>query len=353
MRYQPSTRTKRRILKGRETMTGGQHHHAHAEQGGGDDEVDDEEGDEHDEAHLEGCLQFADGEGGNEDVGGDVVRAVRLGAAGELEEEGEVLLAGLLEHELAKGGFAALEGLLLGDGAGEVGLDRLVVDGLDLGGHDEGGEEEGHPDENLVRRQLGDADGVPDEGEDDDDAGEGGDHHEDGGGEGEDGDEDEELDRGGDVAGVLGERCRVLRRGRLTGGGRLLDAAGEEDEREAEEGEGEEDAPSAAGFLAVRHAGPRWERVRPAYRRRGAGLNPENPTGAGAVPSRAAGSNPDPGPGKRLSLAARLGADDGLAGGALFAPAERFEQLGGEVAEGGGGRSSRRRRRGRARPLRG
>jgi hypothetical protein len=56
-------------LKGREIRTGGEHHHAHADEQAGDDHVDYEEGQVDAEAHQEGGLEFAEHVGRDEGGG--------------------------------------------------------------------------------------------------------------------------------------------------------------------------------------------------------------------------------------------------------------------------------------------
>src|SRR4051812_6514993 len=94
---------------------GRQHHHAHAHQRRRHNEVDHEERQEDQEADLEGRLELADHEGGDQHVGRDV--GPRLGPL-ELRHAGEqrdVLVARLAEHELAHRALRAVERLDLRD----------------------------------------------------------------------------------------------------------------------------------------------------------------------------------------------------------------------------------------------
>ena len=90
-----------------------------------------------------------------------------------------------------------------------------LVDLLDRRRHDERGQEEREADEDLVGRQLRDADRVPHQREHDDDARERGHHHQDRRRQREHRHEHQDLDSGRDVLGVVGvdERLAALRDG--------------------------------------------------------------------------------------------------------------------------------------------
>src|SRR4051794_17085194 len=94
---------------------GWQHHHAHRHQRRAHDQVDDEERQEDQEADLEGRLQLGDDEGRDQRVGRDV--GARLGAleVRHVDEQREVLVARLAEHEVAQRLLAALDGPRLRD----------------------------------------------------------------------------------------------------------------------------------------------------------------------------------------------------------------------------------------------
>src|SRR3954452_7469720 len=94
---------------------GRQHHHAHRHQGRAHDQVDDEEGKEDQEADLERRLQLGDDEGRDQRPGGDVGAGLGALELRHVDEEREVLVARLAEHEVAQRLLAALDRLRLGD----------------------------------------------------------------------------------------------------------------------------------------------------------------------------------------------------------------------------------------------
>ncbi len=98
-------------LEGQGDRDRGQHHHADRHQDRGDDEVDDQERHEEQEADLEGPPQFRDHEGGREDVQPHVFRPLRARLPRHVDEQGEVLLAHMAEHEGLERAGRQVEGL--------------------------------------------------------------------------------------------------------------------------------------------------------------------------------------------------------------------------------------------------
>src|SRR3954471_16765841 len=116
---------------------GWQHHHAHRHQRRAHDQVDDEERQEDQEADLERGLQLGDDEGRDQRVGGDVGARLRARQLGEVDEQREVLVARLAEHEVAQRLLPALDGLRLGDLAGGQRVDGVLLDLRQRRGHHE------------------------------------------------------------------------------------------------------------------------------------------------------------------------------------------------------------------------
>ena len=124
-----------------------------------------------------------------------------------LEEVDVVFVVGgfdLFDHEFAEVALGDVEGFELGYLVVAVGGDGVVVDFGPGGCNDEDGHDEGEADEYLIGGEGGGAQGLAEEGHDNDDACEAGGHEEDGGGEGEDGEEEEDLDGGGKFFGFGG-----------------------------------------------------------------------------------------------------------------------------------------------------
>src|SRR3954468_10197840 len=188
-----------------------QHHHSHAHQGRRDDQVDDQERQEDQEPDLERRLQLADDEGGDQRVGGDVSARLRLLEVRELREQRQVLVARLLEHELAQRLLALLDRLRLADLVVAQRVDRVLLDGREGRGHHEDREEDGDAHQHLVRRSCGRAQAAADEAEDDQDAREARDREQQRGDQRDPGDDEEDL-YGVAAAGVDAHLRTVLRR---------------------------------------------------------------------------------------------------------------------------------------------
>src|SRR3954470_17599063 len=149
---------------------GWQHHHAHRHQGRADDEVDDEERKEDQEADLEGRLELGDHEGRDQRVGRHVGAGLRALEVREVDEEREVLLPRLAEHEVAQRLLAALDRRRLGDLVVRQRIDRVLLDLRQRRRHDEDRQEERDADQDLVGRRGRRAQAGPDEAQDDEDA---------------------------------------------------------------------------------------------------------------------------------------------------------------------------------------
>src|SRR3954467_2637029 len=178
---------------------GWQHHHAHRHQRRADDQVDDEEGEEDQEADLEGGLELRDHEGGDQRPGRHVGAGLGALEVRELDEQREVLVARLAEHEVAQRLLTAVDRLCLGDLAGGHGVDRVALDLGERRGHHEDREEERDADQHLVGRRARRAQARADEPEDDQDPREAGDREQQCRDERDPGDQDEELDGVGAV----------------------------------------------------------------------------------------------------------------------------------------------------------
>src|SRR5581483_9667707 len=147
----------------------GQHHHPHGHERRRDDHVDDEEREVDQEADLERRRQLGDDERGHEHVGRDVGARARPLPVREPDEQRQVGVARLLEHERADRLEPAHDRLARVDLVPLVGLDGDVVDRADGRRHHEHREEERDPDEHLVRRARLRPERVPDEPEHDQD----------------------------------------------------------------------------------------------------------------------------------------------------------------------------------------
>src|SRR3954467_642277 len=143
----------RQDLERRRDEDGWQHHHAHRNQRRADDQVDDEERQEDQEADLEGGLELRDDERGDERRRRHV--GTRLGplVVREVDEQRQVLLARLAEHEVAQRLLAAVDRLGLADLARGQRVDGVLLDLRERGRHHEDREEEGDADEHLVGRR--------------------------------------------------------------------------------------------------------------------------------------------------------------------------------------------------------
>src|SRR5947209_17000140 len=157
-----------------------QHDHPHAHQGRADDQVYEQERQEDQEPDLEGRLELAHDEGGDQDVGRDLSARLRLRLElGQADEQRQVLGAGLLEHELAQRLLPALERLGGGDLLVDQRLVGVLLDRADRRGHDEQGQEQRDAHQHLVGRGVLGAQGLADEAQDDQDPGEPGDREQD------------------------------------------------------------------------------------------------------------------------------------------------------------------------------
>src|SRR3954451_104500 len=128
-----------------------QHHHPHRHQGRGDHQVDDQEGQEDQEPDLEGRLELGDREGRDQDERGDVLAGLDVLELRELDEQRDILGAGLLPHELAHRALGALERDRLRDLALLEGVVGLALDLLERRAHHEQRQEERDADQDLVR----------------------------------------------------------------------------------------------------------------------------------------------------------------------------------------------------------
>jgi len=172
-----------------------QHHHAHRHQDRGDHQIDDDEGHEEQEADLEGAPQLRDHEGRDQHVQLDIVGALEIGLTRHVDEEFEIALADMGEHEGAKRSDAAGEGFFLADFTGDERGDAFLVGFLERRRHDEGGEEQRESDDDTVRRSRHRAQCGAQQGKHHDDPGKGRHHHQDRGCEREDRDQRDQLQR--------------------------------------------------------------------------------------------------------------------------------------------------------------
>jgi zinc/manganese transport system permease protein len=126
----PSTSTKKMSFIGKDTGVGRQQHHAEGHEQAGDNHVDHEEWQEHEEADLEGALQLAGQEGGEEHAPRD---GLRLGTPGErlrrlareVLEQGHVGFSHLSRQKGAEGLGRGLEPVHFADPAGHHRLQPL------------------------------------------------------------------------------------------------------------------------------------------------------------------------------------------------------------------------------------
>src|SRR4051794_4594609 len=174
---------------------GWQHHHAHRHQRRAHDQVDDEEGEEDQEADLERGLQLRDHERGDQRVGRHVRARLRALEVRHVDEQREVLVARLAEHEVAQRLLAALDGPRLADLAGAQRVDRVLLDLGEGRRHHEDREEEGDAHEHLVGRACRRAEAGADEAEHDQDAGEARDREQQSGDQSDPREEQQELYR--------------------------------------------------------------------------------------------------------------------------------------------------------------
>ncbi len=153
-----------------------------------------QEGQEQYEAQFEGPLQLADDERRDQDVSGHVVADAGPFHIAHLNEEPQVGLRGLGEHELAQLLHPLLHGLLRLDGFSQVGLDGVGVDPLERRGHDQERQEQRQPHDDRFGRDVLRCQGAPDEGQHDDDPRERRAQHQQGGNDAQEGQQQQYLD---------------------------------------------------------------------------------------------------------------------------------------------------------------
>src|SRR3954462_7018152 len=105
---------------------GWQHHHAHRHQRRAHDEGDDEERQEDQEADLERGLQLGDHEGRDQRPRRHVRARARVLEVGHVDEQREVLVARLAEHEVAQRLLPALDRRRLADLVRGERVDRVL-----------------------------------------------------------------------------------------------------------------------------------------------------------------------------------------------------------------------------------
>src|SRR3954451_8644444 len=178
---------------------GWQHHHAHRHQRRADDQVDDEERQEDQEADLEGGLELRDDERRDQRRRGHVGAGLGPLVVREVDEQRQVLLARLAEHEVAQRLLTAVDRLRLRDLARAQRIDGVLLDLRQRRRHHEDREEERDAHQHLVGRRGRRAQAGADEAEDDEDAREAGDREQQRRDERQPGDDQEQLDGVGAV----------------------------------------------------------------------------------------------------------------------------------------------------------
>ena len=125
-------------------------------------------------------LQLGDHEGRHQHPQRQIFRARRWRLARHVDEQLEIFLADVLEHECAERIGRPLEGLLRGDLVVDQRLDAEIVGALERRPHHEGGEEQRERDDHGVGRRRRGAERGAQQRQHHDDAGERRHHHQDG-----------------------------------------------------------------------------------------------------------------------------------------------------------------------------
>jgi hypothetical protein len=134
---QPSTRTKKMILKGSAMMIGGSIIIPIDIKTDATTMSMIRKGRNSKKADLEGALQLADHEGRNEDADRHLLAYLFVGDAGDVDEQLNILFTHVPHHEFAERRNALLECFELGDLLVDQRLDRLLVSLLHGRRHDE------------------------------------------------------------------------------------------------------------------------------------------------------------------------------------------------------------------------
>jgi hypothetical protein len=138
------------------------------------------EGDEDHEADDECGLQLREHECGEQRGQADVVEGVWPFGASGVEHHIKLGRVGVQQHEFSNWTGPSFDGDLLGDRPVKVGLQRLLVDLVEGWRHHKQAEEQRQPDQDLVWWYALETEGVSGQREDNDDAGEAGQHQHDG-----------------------------------------------------------------------------------------------------------------------------------------------------------------------------
>src|SRR5579875_1794810 len=201
-------------LEGQRDERRGQRDHAHRGEDRGHHHVEDQKRDVDQEPHLERGLELGDQKRGHERLRGHVRRGLRSRRPDRVDEEREVLLAGLPQHELPQRVPGAGECFAVADLLVQVRLERLRLDAGEDRPHHEERQEERERDHDLVGRHRLHADRLAEEREHDHDAHEGGERHEDRRRERQHRQQRDDLERRGDLLAADLERERRRRVGR-------------------------------------------------------------------------------------------------------------------------------------------